>query len=73
MVQRPLMLQNIPRAKKPQTNWGLKKNAEVLRRKIEKLWMLRGYVGVRVWLEREHEESNMWVVRSNMLNGVPPE
>jgi hypothetical protein len=43
--------------------------------KIERFWRRRGYHGVSTWIEDQtkgREVRELWVVRSNIVNGYPP-
>ncbi len=62
------------------TDWLTRPNAEDLASRIEQYWKLRGYYGIRTWVEpfewkgmgkRRHGEK-LWAVRSNMIGGLPP-
>lgn len=53
-----------------------RENADLAER-IEKFWHARGYLKVKVWVERERQGEDAvalgkYCVRSNLINGVPP-
>ncbi len=66
---------------KPQVDYLKKDGARLLAKQLDDYWYKRGYLNVMHWAEAislsgkesSHLDKIIWVVRSNLVNALPPD